>query len=98
MGADDMMVPNDCCSEVILQDPSAVMPELAQHDGAGVQCRAPSMAGEDRAAKERDVQLQLLTGARDDTKEAAGRAGEGHEAVCASTLAVVSQCDACTCT
>ena len=27
------------------------------------------MAGEDRAAKERDLQLQLLTGARDDTKE-----------------------------
>ena len=37
--------------------------------GAGVRCRAPSLAGEDRAAKERDVQLQLLTGARDDTKE-----------------------------
>ena len=46
-----------------------MMPESAQHDGAGAQCRAPSTAGEDRAAKERDVQLQLLTGARDDTKE-----------------------------
>ena len=27
------------------------------------------MAGEDRAAKEREAQLQLLTGAREDTKE-----------------------------
>ena len=56
----DLMVPDDCCRE--------------EHGGAGVRCRAPSTAGEDRAgedsaAKERDAQLQLLTGARDDTKE-----------------------------